>query len=69
MASNLQIDPELLERALQVSGERTKKRPSATLKIWSERGCLPTRGRQKAPTSARFASASSRDETAPNIST
>jgi Arc/MetJ family transcription regulator len=25
MATNLSIDPELLERALQVSGERTKK--------------------------------------------
>lgn len=25
MATNLQIDPELLERALRVSGERTKK--------------------------------------------
>ncbi len=25
MATNLAIDPELLERALQVSGERTKK--------------------------------------------
>lgn len=25
MASNLNLDPELLERALQVSGERTKK--------------------------------------------
>jgi Arc/MetJ family transcription regulator len=25
MATNLQIDPELLDRALEVSGERTKK--------------------------------------------
>lgn len=25
MASNLSLDPELLERALEVSGERTKK--------------------------------------------
>jgi Arc/MetJ family transcription regulator len=25
MATNLSIDPELIERALQVSGERTKK--------------------------------------------
>ena len=25
MATNLSLDPELLERALQVSGERTKK--------------------------------------------
>jgi hypothetical protein len=25
MATNLSIDPQLLERALQVSGERTKK--------------------------------------------
>lgn len=25
MATNLQIDPELLEKALEVSGERTKK--------------------------------------------
>lgn len=25
MATNLQIDPELIERALEVSGERTKK--------------------------------------------
>jgi hypothetical protein len=27
MATNLSIDPELIDRALEVSGERTKKPP------------------------------------------
>jgi Arc/MetJ family transcription regulator len=42
MATNLSIDPELIERALEVSGERTKK--AAVTKALQE---FITRRRQK----------------------
>ncbi len=39
MATNLSIDPKLLDRALEVSGEKTKKAP-ATIRLYQQKDSL-----------------------------